>query len=279
AIMAANVPAICEAHFGVPMAGAVLNTINNRLDADTLAFILDHGEAKVLLSDREFAPVVAAALGKCKAKPLVIDIDDAAIGQGDFLGEMEYEAFLATGNADFDWAPPADEWDAISLNYTSGTTGEPKGVVYHHRGAYLNGLGNAISWNMGHHPVYLWTLPMFHCNGWCFPWAVGALAGTNICLRKVEAGGIYAAFAERTDLARRRDDPLVSQRTGERVIGFVVGGVEDYLRDALAVAQVDKDNPPVIAVAAHPPAQANVRAHVGRPQRTAVVRPFQCGVK
>ncbi|MCK5273582.1 MAG: AMP-binding protein, partial [Alphaproteobacteria bacterium] len=161
AVMAANVPALYEAHFGVPMIGAVLNAINTRLDAATVAFILDHGEAKVLLTDREFAPVVKEALTLCEAKPLVIDIDDEAVDEGEFLGEMEYEAFLETGDPDFAWSPPADEWDSISLNYTSGTTGDPKGVVYHHRGAYLLAIGNILTWNLPPHPVYLWTLPMF----------------------------------------------------------------------------------------------------------------------
>ena len=194
AVMAANVPALYEAHFGVPMAGAVLNAINTRLDAATVAFILDHGEAKVLLTDREFAPVVKQALAQCEASPLVIDIDDEAVDEGEFLGEMEYEAFLGTGDADFAWSPPADEWDSISLNYTSGTTGDPKGVVYHHRGAYLLAIGNILTWNLPPHPVYLWTLPMFHCNGWCFPWTLAAVAGTSVCLRKVTAGNIFAAI-------------------------------------------------------------------------------------
>ena len=194
AVMAANVPALYEAHFGVPMTGAVLNAINTRLDAPTVAYILDHGEAKVLLTDREFAPVVKAALAQCDAKPLVIDIDDEAIDEGAFLGEMEYEAFLETGDPEFAWAPPADEWDSISLNYTSGTTGNPKGVVYHHRGAYLLGIGNILTWNLPPHPVYLWTLPMFHCNGWCFPWTLAAVAGTSVCLRKVTAGNIHDAI-------------------------------------------------------------------------------------
>ncbi len=194
AVMAANVPALYEAHFGVPMAGAVLNAINTRLDAATLAFILDHGEAKILLTDREFAPVMKQALALCEASPLVIDIDDEAIEEGEFLGEMEYEAFLETGDADFGWSPPADEWDSISLNYTSGTTGDPKGVVYHHRGAYLLAIGNILTWNLPPHPVYLWTLPMFHCNGWCFPWTLAAVAGTSVCLRKVTAGNIFAAI-------------------------------------------------------------------------------------
>jgi len=194
AVMAANVPALYEAHFGVPMAGAVLNAINTRLDAATVAFILDHGEAKILMTDREFAPVVKAALAQCNAKPLVIDIDDEAVDEGDFLGEMEYEAFLETGDPDFTWSPPADEWDSISLNYTSGTTGNPKGVVYHHRGAYLLALGNILTWNLPPHPTYLWTLPMFHCNGWCFPWTLAAVAGTSVCLRKVTAGNIYGAI-------------------------------------------------------------------------------------
>ncbi len=196
AIVAANVPAIFEAHFGVPMTGAVLNTINTRLDADTIAFILDHGEAKVLLTDREFAATVGPALDKCKASPLVIDIDDAEIADGDFLGEVEYENFLKSGDANFEWSLPSDEWDAISLNYTSGTTGEPKGVVYHHRGAYLLALGNIMTWGLPRHPVYLWTLPMFHCNGWCFPWTLAAVAGTSVCLRKVTAANIFNAIAE-----------------------------------------------------------------------------------
>lgn len=196
AVMAANVPALYEAHFGVPMAGAVLNAINTRLDAATVAFILDHGEARVLLTDREFAPTVKEALRLCEAKPLVIDIDDEAVGEGEFLGEMEYEAFLETGDPGFAWAPPGDEWDAISLNYTSGTTGNPKGVVYHHRGAYLLGIGNILTWNLPPHPTYLWTLPMFHCNGWCFPWTLAAVAGTSVCLRKVAAGNIFAAIRD-----------------------------------------------------------------------------------
>ncbi|HYM31725.1 MAG TPA: acyl-CoA synthetase [Candidatus Cybelea sp.] len=194
ALMAPNVPAMLEAHFGVPMTGAVLNTLNIRLDAAAIAFCLDHGEAKVLITDREFSPTIKAALTKVKAKPIVIDIDDPQFAGGELLGEMDYEKFIAGGDAEFAWAGPDDEWRAISLNYTSGTTGNPKGVVYHHRGAYLNGLGNALDWGMGQHPVYLWTLPMFHCNGWCFPWTVTAMAGTHVCLRRIEAPAIYDAI-------------------------------------------------------------------------------------
>ena len=193
AVMAPNVPAIFEAHHGVPMVGAVLNALNIRLDADTIAFTLDHGEAKLLITDREFSPVIAKALEKVKQRPVVIDIDDPLGSGGALLGEKEYEAFLAEGDPDFDWAPPDDEWDAIALNYTSGTTGNPKGVVYHHRGAYLNAIGNIMVWGMPHHPVYLWTLPMFHCNGWCFPWTVTALAGTHVCLRRFDAATIFKA--------------------------------------------------------------------------------------
>jgi fatty-acyl-CoA synthase len=196
AVMATNTPEIFEAHFGVPMAGAVLNALNIRLDAAMIAFILDHGEAKVLITDREFSAVIEKALAQVKRKPLVIDIDDASAPPGKLLGEMDYERFIAAGDADFAWENPVDEWDAIALNYTSGTTGNPKGVVYHHRGAYLNALGNAVVWSMPQHPIYLWTLPMFHCNGWCFPWTVTALAGTHVCLRRVEAAAIYAAIAE-----------------------------------------------------------------------------------
>ncbi|MFL5168410.1 MAG: AMP-binding protein, partial [Microvirga sp.] len=167
AVMMANTPAMLECHYGVPMTGAVLNTLNTRLDAAIIAFSLDHGEAKVLITDREFSKTVKAALAEAKAKPLVIDYDDPEFaGAGERLGAIEYEDFIAQGDPGFAWAMPDDEWDAISLNYTSGTTGDPKGVVYHHRGAYLLALGNVVTCGMGKHPVYLWTLPMFHCNGW-----------------------------------------------------------------------------------------------------------------
>ena len=195
AVMAPNIPAIFEAHYGVPMCGAVLNALNIRLDADTIAFILEHGQAQVLLTDTEFADTIRTALAKIKNKPLIIDINDPAVA-GEHLGECDYETFLSAGDPEFSWRGPEYEWQAISLNYTSGTTGNPKGVVYHHRGAYLNALGNALGWNMGNHPVYLWTLPMFHCNGWCFPWTLAAVAGTSVCLRKVDAAGIYRAIAE-----------------------------------------------------------------------------------
>ncbi len=196
AVVAPNVPAIYEAHFGVPMIGAVLNTINIRLDAANIAFILEHGEAKLLLTDREFSGVIKDALSQMSNPPVVIDIDDPEYEGGELLGEKTYEALLEEGDPDFMPELPADEWQAISLNYTSGTTGNPKGVVYHHRGAYLNAIGNIVSWGMTGHPIYLWTLPMFHCNGWCFPWTITAMAGTHVCLRRVEAGAIYQAIAD-----------------------------------------------------------------------------------
>jgi fatty-acyl-CoA synthase len=196
AVMLPNIPALFEAHFGVPMAGAVLNTLNTRLDAEAIAFMLKHGEAKALVTDREFSTTVAKALAMLDKKPLVIDVDDPGFKGGELLGEMDYEAFLKTGDADFVWSLPEDEWDAISLNYTSGTTGNPKGVVYHHRGAYLNAVSNIIDWGMPHHSVYLWTLPMFHCNGWCFPWTMAANAGTNVCLRRVDAKLILDAIRQ-----------------------------------------------------------------------------------
>jgi 3-(methylthio)propionyl---CoA ligase len=208
AVMAPNVPAIFEVHFGVPMAGAVLNALNIRLDADTIAFILKHGEAKVLLTDGEFAPVIKRALEQLDRKPLVIDIADPLGPDGERLGELDYEMLLNEGDPNFAELTPADEWDAIALNYTSGTTGNPKGVVYHHRGAYLNALGNILSWSMPQHPVYLWTLPMFHCNGWCFPWTVTALAGTHVCLRRVEAGMIYDSI-ERHGVTHLCGAPIV----------------------------------------------------------------------
>jgi fatty-acyl-CoA synthase len=196
AIMAPNVPALFEVHFGVPMMGAVLNALNYRLDAETIAFILGHGEAKILITDTEFAPVIEKALALMEKRPLVIDIADPQGPGGKRLGETDYESFIAAGNRDFAWQPPIDEWQAIALNYTSGTTGNPKGVVYHHRGAYLNALGNILVWDMPRHPVYLWTLPMFHCNGWCFPWTVTVQAGTHVCLRRVDAAHIFAAIAD-----------------------------------------------------------------------------------
>ena len=178
------------------MIGSVLNSLNTRLDAAAIAFMLQHGEAKVLITDREFSGVVGKALHMLERRPLVIDIDDPLAAGGDLLGEMTYEAFLGTGDPEFAWALPADEWDAIALNYTSGTTGNPKGVVLHHRGAYLNAVSNVVTWNMPHFPVYLWTLPMFHCNGWCFPWTVAMQAGTNVCLRRVEAAAVFELIRE-----------------------------------------------------------------------------------
>jgi len=187
AAMLPNVPAMFEAHFGVPLAGCVLNTLNIRLDADAIGYMLAHGEAKAVLVDPEFAEVVTAAVATLEVKPLVIDVaDEEFLGALPGIGEIEYEALLTEGDADYPYQLPEDEWQAISLNYTSGTTGKPKGVVYHHRGAYLNAVSNIMEWAMPHHPVYLWTLPMFHCNGWCFPWTIAANAGVSVCLRKVD---------------------------------------------------------------------------------------------
>ena len=226
-VMAPNIPAALEATYGVPTAGAVLNALNIRLEADTIAYILDHSELKVLLTDTEFSAVIKDALGRCKARPQVIDIvDDLFFGAGqapgERLGETTYEELLAEGDAGFAPLLPADEWQAIALNYTSGTTGRPKGVVYHHRGAYLNAIGDILVWSMGLHPIYLWTLPMFHCNGWCFPWGIALQAGTQVCLRRVEPGAIYAAIA----------DHQVTHLCGAPVVmGMLINATPEQRRD------------------------------------------------
>jgi fatty-acyl-CoA synthase len=196
-VMLPNTPPMVEAHYGVPMTGAVLHSINTRLDAAIVAFQLDHADTKVLITDREFAPVMKAALALAKVKPFIIDYDDREFPQsGERLGSIEYDDLVASGDPEFAWRRPNDEWDAIALNYTSGTTGNPKGVVYHHRGAALMCYGNVVAAGMGRHPVYLWTLPMFHCNGWCFPWTLSVVAGTHVCLRWVRAKPMFDAFAE-----------------------------------------------------------------------------------
>ena len=199
AVMLPNTPPMVEAHFGVPMAGAVLNALNTRLDPETIAFMLDHGEAKAVIVDPEFSGVMKKALAlRQSAKPLwVVDVEDALYtGPSEKLGSIGYEALVASGDAAFAWSLPANEWDAIALNYTSGTTGNPKGVVYHHRGAAMNAISNILEWDMPKHAVYLWTLPMFHCNGWCFPWTVAARAGVNVCLRRVDAQAILDAIRQ-----------------------------------------------------------------------------------
>jgi fatty-acyl-CoA synthase len=191
-----NTPAMLECHYGVPMAGCVLNTINTRLDAATIAYILDHGEARIVIVDREFVPVLRAALVQCTNKPSIIEVNDSEALSDETLGGQDYESLLSEGSENFAWPLPRDEWDAIALNYTSGTTGKPKGVVYHHRGAQLLAIGNVLSAGMGRHPVYLWTLPMFHCNGWCFPWTITAMAGTHVCLRAVRGSAMWSLIAE-----------------------------------------------------------------------------------
>ncbi len=190
-VIAPNLPELFEMHFGVPMCGAVLNAINTRLDADAIAFIFQHAESKVVIVDKEFTEVVKKALKMIAHRPLVISIDDPLFNEGELINELTYEEFILDGDPEFEYWPPNDEWQAISLNYTSGTTGNPKGVVYHHRGAHLNAVSNVMSWGMNAHPVYLWTLPMFHCNGWCFPWTIAAVAGVSVSLRHVRAEAIF----------------------------------------------------------------------------------------
>ncbi|WP_439613715.1 acyl-CoA synthetase [Reyranella sp.] len=210
AIMAPNIPEMYEAHFGVPMTGGVLNSLNTRLDAAMVAFILDHSETKVLLVDREYHRVVTEALAIAKVQPLVVDIDDPECDDRAQIGDTTWEEFIADGDPDFAWAYPSDEWNAITLNYTSGTTGNPKGVVYSHRGATLSSYGNATQWPIGLHPVYLWTLPMFHCNGWCFPWTLALVAGTSVCLRRPAAKPIFDALADH-DVSHMCGAPIIMQ--------------------------------------------------------------------
>ena len=233
-VMLPNVPAMVEAHYGVPMLGAVLNTINTRLEAATIAYILEHGEAKVLITDREFAAQIGPALAKLKKRPLVIDVDDPLYsGPGERLGKIEYEDFIAKGDPNFAWSPPTDESSPIALNYTSGTTGNPKGVVYHHRGTFLEAVGNIMAWPMTPKPVYLWTLPMFHCNGWCFPWSVVAMGGTHVCLRKVDPALIFPMIVEHgvthmcgapTVLNMLMSAPAEQRRSFNHVVDIQTGG-------------------------------------------------------
>ncbi|MDR5753436.1 MULTISPECIES: acyl-CoA synthetase [unclassified Caballeronia] len=225
AAMLPNIPEMVESHFGIPMAGAVLNTLNTRLDANTLAFMLAHGEAKAVLIDREFSAVMREALAQLDHPLLVIDIDDSEYtGAGERIGEIDYESLLASGDPASPWSPPSDEWNAICLNYTSGTTGNPKGVVYHHRGAYTNAVSNILEWDMPKHAVYLWTLPMFHCNGWCFPWTVAARAGVNVCLRRVDAKAIF-------DLIRSE---RVTHYCGAPIVQNLLVNAPDSMKEGIA---------------------------------------------
>ncbi len=241
AVLAANIPEMFESHFSVPMTGAVLNTINTRLDAETVGFILTHGEARVLLVDPEFAELADRALKIAGRDILVVDILDPAFAGTGRLGALSYDDLLAEGDPDFDWAMPGSEWDAISLNYTSGTTGDPKGVVYHHRGAALNALANIASWDMPHHARYLWTLPMFHCNGWCFPWAIAANAGVCICLRAVRPEPVFRLIR----------DERVSHFCGAPVVMNMLANAPDALKDfAHPVKAMVAGAPPPAAVIA-----------------------------
>ena len=223
AVMLPNTPPMFEAHYGIPMTGAVINTLNTRLDSRSLGFMLEHGEARVLLTDTEYAATIGPALQSLKHPPVVIDIEDSYGPGGERLGEIDYETLLAQGDANYAWPLPTDEWNAIALSYTSGTTGNPKGVVTHHRGAYLNAIGNIVTWAMPHFPVYLWTLPMFHCNGWCFPWTLAAAAGTSVCLRRIEAPVIF-------DLIRRH---RVSHFCGAPVVHNMLINAPGELRQGI----------------------------------------------
>jgi len=249
AAMLNNTPEMIECHFGVPVTGAVLNTLNTRLDAETIAFMLEHGEAKVLITDREYSLTVRKALAAIQRQILVIDVDDPEYsGPGTRLGTQEYERFIAGGSPDFPWRGPSDEWDAISLNYTSGTTGNPKGVVYHHRGAYLNSMSNIVSWGMPPHSVYLWTLPMFHCNGWCFVWTMAANAGTNVCLRRVDPKLIFEAIREHG----------VTHYCGAPIVHSLMANAPDELRSGITQKVCG-----LIAAAPPPAAVIEAMANIG----------------
>ncbi|MBL8397393.1 MAG: acyl-CoA synthetase [Candidatus Accumulibacter sp.] len=248
-VMLNNTPEMIECHFGVPVLGAVLNTLNTRLDAETIAFMLEHGEAKVLITDREYSPTVKKALASLQRQLIVIDVDDAEYtGPGERLGTLEYEAFIAAGSPDFAWRGPDDEWNAISLNYTSGTTGNPKGVVYHHRGAYLNSMSNIVSWGMRPHSIYLWTLPMFHCNGWCFVWTMAANAGTNVCLRRVDPKLIFDAIREHG----------VTHYCGAPIVHSLMANAPAAMR-----AGINQKVAGLIAAAPPPAAVIEAMAHIG----------------
>jgi len=255
-IIAANIPEMYEAHFGVPMAGAVLNAINTRLDAPIIAFILSHAEARVLIVDPEFSEVVRDALAQIdRPDLLVVDIEDPSFAGGAPVGTLSYDALLAEGDPDFDWSLPGDEWDAIALNYTSGTTGNPKGVVYHHRGAALNATSNILTWGMPQHAVYLWTLPMFQCNGWCFPWTMAANAGVSVCLRAVRDEPIYRAFREEK----------VTHFCGAPIVLNMLANAPDHMKDFDHQIKV-------MTAGAPPPA-----AVIGRWRRWASTSPMSMG--
>ncbi len=242
-----NVPAMYEAHFAIPMAGAVIHGINTRLDAEVIAFQLQHSGAKVLIADTEFSGVVTAALEMLDEKPMIIDVVDPAVTAGERIGSFEYEAFLGSGDVEFPWQLPKDEWQAIALGYTSGTTGNPKGVVTHHRGAQLNAVSNILVWNMNTHPVYLWTLPMFHCNGWCFPWTIAALNGTSVCLREVRADAIFHSIREHQ----------VTHLCGAPVVLNLMANADDELKKG-----IDREVNVMTAGAAPPPAVLEAMAEL-----------------